>query len=245
MPAHLEGRQRLRDRLRRYADRPRERGRGQRVEHPDRAGHPDRRHRRQSHGGRDIAAEGPVHQHAVAHAEFTRPGFAEPETDLDAGGRGRQQPRRDRIVESDDGHPTVEGPRLGRGVIGQRAVPVQVVLGDVEHDAGLGPHRRRPVQLEAGQLDGQELAGTASTSTTGLPMLPHSKLSRPAAVSIACSIDVVVVLPLVPVTTSQRRGGPTGPIGRGARPIRRRPRPESRRPRRPPAPVSSAATRDW
>ena len=30
----------------------------------------------------------------------------------------------------------------------------------------------------------------------------------PPAVSMACSIDVVVVLPLVPVTTSQRRGGP-------------------------------------
>ena len=53
--------------------------------------------------------------------------------------------------------------------------------------------------------------GAASTSTTGLPMLPHSRLARPAAVSIACSIDVVVVLPLVPVTTSQRRGGPYRP----------------------------------
>ena len=39
-------------------------------------------------------------------------------------------------------------------------------------------------------------------------MLPHSTLRRPAAVNMACSIDVVVVLPFVPVTTSQRRGGP-------------------------------------
>src|SRR6476646_5828541 len=38
-------------------------------------------------------------------------------------------------------------------------------------------------------------------------MLPHSSARRPAATSIACNIDVVVVLPLVPVTTSQRRGG--------------------------------------
>ena len=42
-------------------------------------------------------------------------------------------------------------------------------------------------------------------------MLPHSTLRRPAAISMACSIDVVVVLPLVPVTTSQRRGGPYWP----------------------------------
>ena len=42
-------------------------------------------------------------------------------------------------------------------------------------------------------------------------MLPHSSARRPAATSIACSIDVVVVLPLVPVTTSQRRGGPYRP----------------------------------
>src|SRR4029077_3654282 len=42
-------------------------------------------------------------------------------------------------------------------------------------------------------------------------MLPHSRARRPAATNIACSIDVVVVLPLVPVTTSQRRGGPYRP----------------------------------
>ena len=54
-------------------------------------------------------------------------------------------------------------------------------------------------------------AARASTSSTGSPMFPHSTARRPAAVSIACSIDVVVVLPLVPVTTSQRRGGPYRP----------------------------------
>ena len=48
-------------------------------------------------------------------------------------------------------------------------------------------------------------------SSTGLPMLPHSSARRPAATSIACSIDVVVVLPLVPVTTSQRFGVPNRP----------------------------------
>ncbi len=42
-------------------------------------------------------------------------------------------------------------------------------------------------------------------------MLPHSTARLPAAASIACSIDVVVVLPLVPVTTSHCRGGPNRP----------------------------------
>jgi hypothetical protein len=41
-----------------------------------------------------------------------------------------------------------------------------------------------------------------------VPMLPHSTQRCPPAISMACSIDVVVVLPLVPVTASQRRGGP-------------------------------------
>ncbi|CPA44753.1 Uncharacterised protein [Mycobacterium tuberculosis] len=51
-------------------------------------------------------------------------------------------------------------------------------------------------------------AGSSSTSSTALPILPHSTARRPPAISMACSIDVVVVLPLVPVTTSQLRGGP-------------------------------------
>ncbi len=51
-------------------------------------------------------------------------------------------------------------------------------------------------------------AGWSSTASTGSPMLPHNRLRRPSADSISCSIEVVVVLPLVPVTTSQRRGGP-------------------------------------
>ena len=42
-------------------------------------------------------------------------------------------------------------------------------------------------------------------------MLPHNSARRPAAISIACSIDVVVVLPLVPVTTSHCRGAPKRP----------------------------------
>lgn len=51
-------------------------------------------------------------------------------------------------------------------------------------------------------------AGSSSTSSTGLPMFPHRTLRCWPATSMACSIEVVVVLPFVPVTTSQRRGGP-------------------------------------
>ncbi|SIN33596.1 Uncharacterised protein [Mycobacteroides abscessus subsp. abscessus] len=36
-------------------------------------------------------------------------------------------------------------------------MPIEVILGHVEHRAGRRSHRRRPVQLKAGQLDGQEL----------------------------------------------------------------------------------------
>ena len=38
-----------------------------------------------------------------------------------------------------------------------------MVFGDVEHHPGLGSHRRRPVQLEAGQLDGQQVGGLIAT----------------------------------------------------------------------------------
>ncbi len=86
-------------------------------------------------------------------------GLAEPEADPHRRGGGRQQAGRDRVVEPDDRDPAVQRPRLVARVGGHRAVPVEVVLGDVEHHAGLRPQRRRPVQLEARQLDGQQLGG--------------------------------------------------------------------------------------
>ena len=42
-------------------------------------------------------------------------------------------------------------------------------------------------------------------------MLPHNAARRPSAINMACSIDVVVVLPFVPVTTSHCRGDPKQP----------------------------------
>ncbi len=53
---------------------------------------------------------------------------------------------------------------------------------------------------------------TASTSET--PMLPTAAVRRPAARSIEASMSVVVVLPFVPVTTSQ--GAASGPRSRQA-----------------------------
>ena len=48
-------------------------------------------------------------------------------------------------------------------------------------------------------------------SSTGRPMLPHALTDAPAAVMMASTMPVVVVLPLVPVTTSHCRGGPVMP----------------------------------
>ena len=86
-------------------------------------------------------------------------GLAEPEADPHRRGGGRQQAGRDRVVEPDDGDPAVQHAGLVAGVGVHRAVPVEVILGDVEHHARLRTQRRRPVQLEARQLDGQQLGG--------------------------------------------------------------------------------------
>ena len=48
-------------------------------------------------------------------------------------------------------------------------------------------------------------------SSTGNPMLPHAAASRPPSITMSVNIDVVVVFPLVPVTTSQVRGAPNSP----------------------------------
>ena len=184
---------------------------GQRVEHADRPG-----------TGIDAAAASTRPSAAPKALSTSTPSrdaqlpcgrLAEPEPDPHRGARRRSSSP----AATGSSSPTTatrpsSARALSRGVGVHRAVPVEVVLGDVEHHARLRPQRRRPVQLEARQLDGEQLgAARPSTSSTGLPMLPHSTARRPAATSIACSIDVVVVLPLVPVTTSQRRGGPYQP----------------------------------
>ena len=92
---------------------------------------------------------------------FADRGFAEPESDAYRGMGSRQQCRGARVVQPHHRHPAAQYPCLGGGVVGKVGMPVQMVFGDVEHHAGLGPYRRRPVQLEAGQLDGQQVGGRA------------------------------------------------------------------------------------
>ena len=60
-----------------------------------------------------------------------------------------------------------------------------------------------------GSVPSVRVSVPASTaSSTGQPMLPLAVTRWPAARRIDSSIPVVVVLPLVPVTTSQSRGEP-------------------------------------
>ena len=139
--------------LRRHVDGAGQRRGGQRVEHPDRTCHRDRCRL----GQRQLFAERVVDEHAVAHAQLAPRRLAEPETDPHGRGGGWQQACRDRVVEPDDGNPAVQHAGLVARVGVHRAVPVEVVLGDVEHHTGLRAQRRRPVQLEARQLDGQQL----------------------------------------------------------------------------------------
>ena len=126
-----------------------------------------------------------------------------------------------RIVDDGQRHPSGQRSRLRRGVGGHRAVPVEVILRDVEHHPGGRPDRWRPVQLEAGQFDRDDVLlrfvllvdpdprrPASTASITGQPMLPLAVTCRSSARRIDSSIPVVVVLPLVPVTTSQSRGAP-------------------------------------
>ena len=83
-------------------------------------------------------------------------------------------------------------------------MPVEVVGGDVEHGGGLADIERA-VQLEARQLDGEDVVGlgvAAPPRAAGVPTLPAAAALSPAARRIDSSIWTVVVLPLVPVTAS-------------------------------------------
>ncbi len=108
---------------------------------------------------RRAGCKGPVDQHAVPHAELPGRGLAQPEADPDRRRGRREQLRRARVVQPGHRHPTAQYAGFGRGVVVHGGVPVQMVFGDVEHHPGLGSQRRRPVQLKAGQLDGQHVGG--------------------------------------------------------------------------------------
>ena len=129
----------------------------QRVEHPDRTGHRNRRRRPSGHAGRSspnaLSTSMPSRTPSSPGA-----GFTEPETGAHRrGGAVSSRPAATGSSRPDHRDPAVQHPGLVARVVGHRAVPVQVVLGDVEHHAGLRSQRRRPVQLKARQLDREQI----------------------------------------------------------------------------------------
>ena len=88
-------------------------------------------------------------------------------------------------------------------------VPVEVVLGEVEHDGGLGGHRVGVVELEAGQLDGEHVVGLGvhhRLDDRQPDVADRGGAQAGGARGSTASICTVVVLPLVPVTASQGAG---------------------------------------
>ena len=139
-----------------------------------------------------VLDEGAVDQDAVHDAELGGAGGAEGEADRPAalldvglahqvlGGRVGD------VVDAGDLVALVD-PALVGGVRLHRAVPVEVVGGEVEHGGGVGAQRGRPVQLVAGELDGEDVVrarrrGPRRAAET--PMLPTAAVRRPAAFRI-------------------------------------------------------------
>ncbi len=160
-----EGPQALADRLRLHAVGAGQRGGGQRVADVVRGRRADVLDRAEL--GRvlgPVGHERPVHQQAVDHAEVRQGGCAEAEADrpaalLDVGlADQRLGGRVGQVVHAGDGVALVD-PALVGGVRLHRAVPVQVVGGQVEHGRRVRAQRGRPVQLVAGELDGEHVVG--------------------------------------------------------------------------------------
>ena len=105
-----------------------------------------------------------------------------------------------------------EDARLGRGVGGHRAVPVEVVLRDVEHRGRVGSKPCTPSSWKldssstqtSGSASFARLASSASASVSSSvgPMLPATATRLPARSTSSAVSAVVVVLPLVPVMAS-------------------------------------------
>ena len=122
--------------------------RAQGVKDSDRPGHRYPLDRCQ----RQIVGESAVDEHTIADPQFTGRRDAEPKAGLNRGRGARQQRRRRRIVETHDRHPAVESTGFGGRIGRKTAVPVEMILGHIEHDTGLGSQRRRPEQLKARYL---------------------------------------------------------------------------------------------
>lgn len=107
-----------------------------------------------------VRHEGAVDEDAVDDAQLGRARRVEGEADgpaalLDVGLADQVLGRRvGRVVDAGDAVALVD-PALVRDVRRHGAVPVEVVGGQVEYGGGVGAQRGRPVQLVAGQLDGE------------------------------------------------------------------------------------------
>ena len=94
----------------------------------------------------------------------------------------------------------------------ERPVPVEVVGRDVEHRGRLRGHRVREVQLEARQLDGEDVERRVGRREHHgrADVADRRRRSRPAARRIDSSMPTVVVLPLVPGDREPRRRAAAG-----------------------------------
>jgi hypothetical protein len=144
-------------RLRRNPGGPAQRGCGEGVDQVVRAGDLQPSGLEQQLAG-GVGGERAVDQRAGPHAELARGRF--PERDRHRMGVPGHERGGHRIAGVGHGDRSVlEDARLRVAVGGERAVPVGVVVGDVEHGGRRGRQRRRPVQLEARELHGQGVVG--------------------------------------------------------------------------------------
>ncbi len=117
-----------------------------------------------------------------------------------------------RVVAVDDHHrPRAPDARLGGGVGVEAAVPVEVVLRDVEQRRRVGskPCASCSWKLDSSSTQTSGSAPPASSAAASVPsrvgpMLPATATLRPARSTSCAVIAVVVVLPLVPVMASTR-----------------------------------------
>ena len=139
--------------------------------------------------------------------------------------RGNELPDYGVVAIDDDDGAAAEHARLGRRVGVHRAVPVEMVLREVEQGRGIGLEAGDAVELEARELEhpdlGQRLAqcrgangrrsraseSSASANDCSIvgPMLPAAATRLPLRSTSSAVIAVVVVLPLVPVMANELR----------------------------------------
>ena len=82
------------------------------------------------------------------------------------------------------------------------AIAIEMIGRKIQPDADRGPEGANRFELKRAHFDGEHvevLFLPATTSHSGLPMLPQAMVRWPHAFSICASNSVVVVLPFVPV----------------------------------------------